>query len=275
MDTKTEETQALDIEAEPRFEPETKTLLENKTIDTPAGTEVSRPAADAGESAHYEVHVSHYAKYESISPEPTYSQEMQHSLSYAAQTPLMRFFKDLFTVLLHPGAFWKGQATHPATMGQLHFPHLAVLIALRMIAVFTGTALLPETSISRVLLQAVVQGILIFVSIWVFGLAVAGITAIGGGGFHYDRGIRFSGYVMTPTLFVGIISIIPVPYMSTICDLLSMPWAFVVLGAGVLPYLKIKNENAPVITGLFCGLLLCLWGVMPMLIPFLMGLNLW
>lgn len=242
------------------FEPETKPATEHSD----------------GASAHYEVNVKHYANYDKTRAEDaSYSKEIQNNLAYASQTPFRRFFIDLICVLLHPSAFWRGQTTHAATIGQMHFPHLTVLILLRMIAVFIGGVLLPGANASQVLLQSVAQGLLILVSIWAFGLVVAGVSALGGGGFHYDKGLRFSGYVMTPTLFVGIISIIPVPYLSTICDLLSMPWAFVVLGAGILPYLKIKTEHAPMVTGLLCGLLLCLWGVMPMLIPFLMGLNLW
>lgn len=242
------------------FEPETK----------PAATNSSE------EPAHYEVNVKHYANYDKTRPDDTsYSKEIQNNLAYASQTPLRRFFLDLICVLLHPSAFWRGQTTHAATIGQMHFPHLTILILLRMIAVFIGGVLLPGANASQVLLQSVAQGLLILVSIWAFGFVVAGVSALGGGGFHYDKGLRFSGYVMTPTLFVGIISIIPVPYLTTICDLLSMPWAFVVLGAGILPYLKIKTEHAPMVTGLLCGLLLCLWGVMPMLIPFLMSLNLW
>ena len=234
------------------------------------------PDKRSDEPAHYEVHVQHYANYDKTQDsKQTYSDEIQNNLAYASQTPLRRFFVDLICVLLHPSAFWRGQTTHAATIGQMHFPHLTVLIVLRMIAVFTGGVLLPGANPSQVLLQAVTQGVLIVVSIWAFGLVVSGVSALSGGGFHYDRGLRFAGYVMTPTLFVGIISIIPVPYLSTICDLLSMPWAFVVLGAGILPYLNIKSEHAPMTTGLLCGLLLCLWGVMPMLIPLLMGLHLW
>ena len=266
MENQSEENHATENKPnETLFEPETKPIQDNKPVQENKD----------GEPAHYEVNVTHYANYDKGAEAETYSQEIQNNLAYASQTPLRRFIVDLICVLLHPTAFWQGQTTHPVTIGQMHFPHLTVLIVLRMIAVFTGGILLPNTTPSQVLLQSITQGILIVVSIWVFGLVISGIAALGGGGFHYDRGLRFSGYVMTPTLFVGIISIIPVPYLSTICDLLSMPWAFVVLGAGILPYLKIKSEHAPMITGLLCGLLLCLWGIMPMLIPFLMGLNLW
>lgn len=220
-------------------------------------------------SARYEVKVHRYAHYED--PGDVYSQEMQHSLNYASRTPFGRFFFDFGFILTRPGAFWKAQDLHPVTIGQLIWPHLAVLILLRTIAVFVGGILMPDPVVTTVLIQALVQGFLIFVLVLVFALFISGISALTGAGFQLDKGIRFSGYCITPILLAGIISIIPVPYLVTVCDMLAMPWAFVILGAGVLPYLNIKQERAPSLTGLFCGILVILWSVLPLLIPFLIG----
>lgn len=225
------------------------------------------------ENARYEVHVTQYAHYEKH--DDVYTPETKQSLSYAARPPLTRFFLDFGAILVHPAAFWRGQDLHPATLGQLHWPHLTILILLRTAAVFVGGILQPHAVIHQVIIQAVTQGLLIFLLTWGMALGIAGITALSGGGFHYTKALRFVGYSITPLLFVGLISIIPLPWLATVCDLLAMPWAFVVMGAGVLPYLKLKSEHAPTLSALMCGLLLCLWGALPMLIPFLLGLKPW
>ena len=245
-----------------------------KTMDEPLdsvkNSTDSTTSEKSKDGARYEVNVQHYAHYEETGD--VYSQEMQKSLSYAARTPMGRFFSDFLFILTRPGAFWRAQDLHPVTIGQLHWPHLVILILLRMIAVFVGGILMPNAVFTTVLIQAVTQGFLIILLLWGFALIISGISALNGSGFQLDKGLRFSGYSITPIIFVGILSIIPVPYLATICDLLSMPWAFVILGAGVLPYLKIKPEHAPVITGLFCGILVILWSILPLLIPYLIGL---
>lgn len=217
----------------------------------------------------YTVNVKRYAQYDkSIQG---YEQGVQKNIRYAARTPFARFAIDFAAVLTCPSVFWKGQDAHPVTIAQLHFPHLTVLVLLRIAACFVGGILSPNANVYNVIIQAGAQGILIFASVWLLALLIAAITALGGGGFRIDRALRFVGYSITPLLFVGIIAIIPVPYLNTVCDLLAMPWAFVVMGCGVLPCLHIKDIHAPMMTGLFCGLLLCLWGAMPMFLPYLLG----
>ena len=223
------------------------------------------------ENARYEVNVQHYAQYDKTETSG-YSAETRKSLTYAARTPFARFFLDLGLILSRPSLFWRGQAEHPATLVQVHCPHLLVLIVLRTAAIILSGLFKSDQEISQVLVQAGTQALLIILLVWGLALLIVPLT---GRGFRYDKAVRFVGYGITPILFVGIVSIIPVPYLGTICDLLAMPWAFVVLGAGMLPYLKLKPEHAPVLTGLICGLLFCLWGVLPILIPYLIDFIFW
>ncbi|MBQ9242243.1 MAG: YIP1 family protein [Proteobacteria bacterium] len=224
--------------------------------------------------ARYAVDVQHYAQYDKDT-DSGYTPELQKSLNYAARTPFTRFFLDFLLILTRPGAFWKGQDEHPATLGQLHFPHLFILVTLRTLMAFLGGILQPEPVFSRALIQAATQALLIFVMIWVLALIISGISTLTGQRIHYDRALRYVGYSITPNLFVGIISIVPVPYLATICDFLAMPWTFLVMGAGVHAYLKIKPEIAPTLTGLYCGMMLCMWTALPMLIPTLLQFNIW
>ena len=222
--------------------------------------------------AHYAVDVQHYAQYDKQT-DSGYSPEFQKSLNYAARTPMTRFFIDFVLILTRPGAFWRGQDEHPASLGQLHFPHLFILVILRTLMAFLGGLLQPEPVFSRVLIQAATQALLIFVLIWGLAMIISGISTLIGQRIHYDRALRYVGYSVTPNLFVGIISIVPVPYLATVCDFLAMPWTFLVMGAGVHAYLKIKPELAPTMTGLFCGMMLCMWTAMPMLIPELLRFS--
>ena len=251
-----------------------KTIAQPLNLNSlPTDSSVTSPVdfdQSVNSSEKYEVKVHRYAHYEDTGD--VYSQEMQNSLNYASRTPFGRFFYDFVFILTRPESFWKAQELHPVTLGQLIWPHLVILVVLRMIAVFVGGILMSEPVISTVLIQTLMQGFLIFVLVLIFALLISGISALTGAGFQLDKGIRFSGYCITPILLMGIISIIPVPYLGIVCDMLAMPWAFVVLGAGVLPYLKIKPERSPSLTGLFCGILVILWSVLPLLIPNLIGL---
>lgn len=258
-----------DIDDADSANPETDTALVK--ADT-VPSEPSQISTDT-ENACYEVNVTQYAQYENH--DEVYTQETKESLSYASRPPFVRFFLDFAAILAHPTAFWRGQDLHPATIGQLLWPHLTILILLRTAAVFVGGFLQPDSVLSQVVIQAVTQGVLIFLLVWAMSLIIAGISALSGSGFHYTKALRFVGYGITPMLFVGLIGAIPLPWLANICDLLAMPWAFIVMGTGILPYLKLKPDHAPTLAALICGVLLCLWGAMPMLIPFLLGLKLW
>ena len=220
----------------------------------------------------YEVSVRHYAQYHA--PHDAYSPDVQKSIRYAARSPMGRFLADFFLILTRPGTFWQNQDKHPATLGQLFFPHLTLLIALRTLATTAGSLINSEAGAKQVLIQSLSQAFLIFVLLGLMSLIVMASSGLSGAKLSFDRATRFVGYSLTPMFFVGIIGIIPLPYISTICDLLAMPWAFVVMGTGILPFLKVETPHAPTLTALLCGLLLCLWGGLPILIPILLGILL-
>lgn len=237
--------------------------------------EISHIQSEKAEPSHayYESEVSHYARYDKL--DSGYSEATRNSLIYASQTPFKRFFGDLVMVLTRPGAFWKAQDEHPATTSQLYWPHLTVLVLLRTAAIMGGGAFqhaLNDIPLGQLILMAGIQALMIYILVWILALLISGISTLSGIGFQFDRAQRFVGYSLTPILVVGILSLIPLSYVDTICDLIAMPWAFLVMGSGVLPYLKLKSEQGPVLTGLFCGLLLTLWGLVPILIPRWIGL---
>ena len=187
----------------------------NDTASAPsARTRVRRVATNA-----------HYDR----ASESGYDEQTQDNLRYAAQTPFARFLFDLVRILTRPSTFWKEQDAHPATIAQLHCPHLVVLILLRAIALFVGELLQPGSEVLSILAHSLFQIVLMFISIWTLALLISGILSLSGGGFHYERALRYVGYAVTPMLFVGIIQIIPLPWLGIACDLLAMPWAFVVL----------------------------------------------
>ena len=230
-------------------------------------------ASAPGEApARYEVSVKHYARYDDSLP--SYPPEVADNIRYASRNAFARFFIDFASVLARPSSFWKGQAAHPASLFNVYFPHLALLVVLRMAAFFIGGMLRAGSAPAALWVQTAAQGFLIFLLVWIMALAVAATTAVSGAGFRFDRALRFVAYGITPMLFVGIVGVIPLPYLPQICDLLAMPWAFVTMGCALLPYLNVKPSHAPVLSSLYCGLLLCLWGALPMLIPILLGLQL-
>ncbi|MBO4351703.1 MAG: YIP1 family protein, partial [Proteobacteria bacterium] len=109
--------------------------------------------------------------------------------------------------------------------------------------------------------------ILIFALVWGMSLIISGVGALSGHKGGIDRAVRFVGYSVTPLLVIGIISCIPVLWLTTVLDVIAMPWAFIIMGSGVYYYLREKPERSAIVTSLLCGLLLILWTVLPLLIP--------
>lgn len=245
----------------------------SETADDAGSSEPSESAASfpAVSPAHYKTDVKHYASYDKTETSG-YTPETKKSLTYAARSPFGRFFLDLITLLTQPSSFWKQQANHPAAISQLFWPHLTILILLRALSIFLG-GLMQKTDPMQLLVQTGTQAIFIILLILAMSLAITGLSALAGIGFHFEKALRFVGFSVTPLLVMGIVSLLPFAYVSTICDLLAMPWTFLIMGAGMIPYLKFKPENAPMQTGLICGLMLCLWGALPMLIPNLLTIR--
>ena len=219
----------------------------------------------------YEVNVSHYANYSDESKQDVYSDGTKENLKYAAKTPGSRFFSDFVNVIARPMHFWESQNAHPATISEVFLPHLLTLIILRALAYFVGGMLKAESEFSHVLVQTLTQVLMIFVFILAFAFCTSTVTAIVGRTLNFNRAFKFSAYAITPILVTGILSVIPVPHIATICDLVAMPWAFCVMGCGVVSYLHMPEKSAPPITGLFCGFMMCLWGALPILLPYLVN----
>ena len=228
--------------------------------------------AEEKEEEHYEVHVQHYANYDKTD-DSGYGEQVQKNLKYASKTPWARFIVDFTTVMVRPIHFWEEQAEHPATLGQVHFPHLVVLVLLRAVSIFVGNVFLDGTDKLHQLVSVVAQALLIFVFVWLLALIYSAIMAVVSKGFHFSKCLNFVAYAVTPLLVIQVLSVFPIPYMNTICDIIALPYVFVVLGAGMLPFLKVPEKTAPVLCGLFCGLMACLWSVLPILMPSLIHWN--
>ena len=227
-------------------------------------------AAEPSEE-HYEVKVQHYANYDK-SADSGYGEQVQENLNYASKTPWSRFIVDFMTVMVRPIHFWEGQAEHQATLGQVHFPHLVVLVLLRAVSIYVGRVLQQGTDKLNELIWVLAQALLIFVFVWLLALIYSGIMAVVSKGFHFSKCLNFVAYAITPLLVIHVLSVFPIPYMNTICDIIALPYVFVVLGAGMLPFLKVPEKTAPILCGLFCGLMTCLWSVLPILMPRLINL---
>lgn len=232
----------------------------------------SEDKTDAKDAEHYEVNVRHYASYDKTN-EDVYAEQTRENLQYAAKTPWARFLVDFMNVMVRPIHFWEGQAEHQATMAQVHFPHLVILVCLRAIAVFVGGFLRHGTDKIEELISAISQALLIFVFVWLLALVYSGIMAFAAKGFHFSKCLNFVAYAITPLLVINVLSVFPIPHISMICDLIALPYVFVVLGAGMLPFLKVPEKNAPILCGLFCGLMMCLWSVVPILMPRLISIH--
>ncbi len=218
----------------------------------------------------YQVNVKHYADYDLGHRKNIYSEDTKEKIQYAAKTLWGRFVGDLFSLLFRPKRFWESQEEHPATLTEALLPHLAVLVLIRAIASFIGSFVSSESGI-KALGQALMQGLFIFVFVFTLSLCYSAVVAFTGKSFDYNRSLRFVCYVISPILVAGILSVIPINHFAAICDLLAMPYAFYVMGYGVVTFLKIPEKSASPITGLLCGIMMCLWGALPILLPYVLG----
>ena len=178
------------------------------------------------------------------------------------------FFFDLFGVLAGPTTFWSRRtATAPASSRPIWL-HLLVLVGLRSAAGFGG-ALLRGAGLGASLGQLFSSLLSSFVMVWLFAAVVAFVSAGATGRATIRDSFRYAAYGLTPLFMIGILAVIPLPYVSAIADLVMMPYTFYVLAAGVVPALGVAESRAPTRVALICGALLVLWSTMPTLIPLL------
>ena len=178
------------------------------------------------------------------------------------------FFFDLFGVLAGPAAFWSRRPDAAPRASRSIWLHLLVLIGLRSAAGFGG-ALLRGAGLGASLGQLFSALLSSFVMVWLFAAIVAFLSAGSTGRATIRDSFRYAAYGLTPLFAIGVLAVIPLPYVSAIADLVMMPYTFYVLASGVVPALGVAESRAPTRVGLICGALLFLWSTMPTLIPLL------
>jgi len=176
------------------------------------------------------------------------------------------FWGNLFEVLFAPAAFWeRARAETPAGYRPIWI-HLLALIGLRAVAGFGG-ALLRGAGIGAAFGQLFSGLLAAFALVWLFAAVVAGVTAGVTGRTTVRDTFRFAAYGLTPLFVIGVLAVVPLPYVAPIADLVLMPYTFYVLGVGVVPALGVPEKSAPGRVALVCGSLLVLWSILPALIP--------
>lgn len=185
------------------------------------------------------------------------------------QAPFVSFALNIVNVLFRPNFFWKQQSKYKTALSKLFWPHLLILVSLRSLAFFVGSFLNPEVSFLSAVLQGVSSFILIFLAIFIFAFIIAATSKISGSKFSFSDSLRFISYAVTPLLFIGFLAAIPMPYIRIVADFIAMPHSFFVMGAGIVPLLNIPAKRSAPVAGLFCGILLCVWGALPTLVPIL------
>lgn len=176
------------------------------------------------------------------------------------------FFGNLFEVLFSPAAFWeRTRAGGPADYRPIWI-HLLVLVGLRSVAGFGG-ALLRGVGFGAAFGQLFSGLIAAFAMVWLFTAIVASLTAASAGKTTVRDTFRYAAYGLTPLYAIGVLAVVPLPYVAPIADLVLMPYTFYVLGVGVVPALGVSEKAAPGRVALICGSLLVLWSIMPTLIP--------
>ncbi|MGI5828782.1 MAG: Yip1 family protein [Bradymonadia bacterium] len=206
---------------------------------------------------------------EAVSPKdatPASSDELRvHSSAFGD------FFRNLLLLLFRPTHFWETQRSKPVSLLHLHWPHLVLLIALRAIAQLIGGLINPAISWSTAVVHATTSFLFLFFFVWLFAMIVAGITAVSEADCHVSDTIRYTAYSITPLFFIGFLAIIPVPHLQPIADAIAMPYTFYVMGTGASTFLRIPLKKSAALTGLMCGIMLCLWGLLPIYLPALLS----
>jgi hypothetical protein len=142
------------------------------------------------------------------------------------------------------------------------WPHVGALVLLRAVAEFVG-ALLSDASFADALKLFAMSAITWFSLLWILAATALTLASARGGKTDFAAAFRFSAYALTPLLFVGMLGVVPIALVAPVADVIAMPYAFFVMSLGVVPELGVPLERAPATVGLFCGLLLALWVLLP------------
>ena len=174
------------------------------------------------------------------------------------------FFWRVFNVLGRPTAFWQSIRQDELTVGQVMWPHVVVLVLLRTTAGLFGN-LLQHVPVGAAFGQFATGVVAWMLLVWLFAVVAGSIASVRTARMALQDALRFAAFGLTPLFLVGILAVIPFPYVSPIAELLLMPYTFLVLAQGVAPALGVPADRAPAVVGMVCGALLVLWTVMPTL----------
>jgi hypothetical protein len=181
-------------------------------------------------------------------------------------SPWAHFFARLGLVLLRPTKAWERLSKEQLTLGEVLWPHVVVLILARGIAELIGN-LLSGKSLGLSFGELAVAVVSWFVLVWVVAIASGSVASTRGGArLAANDAFSFGAYGLTPLFVVGVLSVIPLPYVSQAAGVLAMPYAFYVLSVGVVPMLRVKESESAAIAGLVCGTLLLAWALLPTLL---------
>jgi hypothetical protein len=161
-------------------------------------------------------------------------------------------------VLLRPTKAWERLSKEQLTLGEVLWPHVVVLILARGIAELIGN-LLSGKSLGLSFGELAVAVVSWFVLVWVVAIASGSVASTRGGArLAANDAFSFGAYGLTPLFVVGVLSVIPLPYVSQAAGVLAMPYAFYVL--------SVKESESAAIAGLVCGTLLLAWALLPTLL---------
>lgn len=198
------------------------------------------------------------------------SDEARGTHQVPAGTPWGRFVTRLLQVLLRPSKTWERLAEEQVPIAEVLWPHAVFLILLRAGAELVGR-LLEGWRLGPAMADFALGVVSWFVLLWVFAFVAASVaSARGHAALAAGDALRFGSYGLSPLFAVGVLGVVPLPYVAQIAGVLAMPWAFYVLAVGVRPMLRVKDQDAAAVTGLICGALVLAWA----LLPNLMGLVL-
>jgi len=178
--------------------------------------------------------------------------------------PWGSFFRRLGRVLVQPSSFWSSMHGEGPTIAQVMWPHAVTLVGLRAAAGFIGSVL-GGARIGASLGQFATSFVAWMAMIWVFATIAGSIASARGAKAALHDALRFSAFGLTPLFLVGVLAVVPVPYVSPAAELLLMPWTFYVVALGVVPVLGVPESRAPATVGILCGVTVILWSVMPTL----------
>ncbi|NUN14477.1 MAG: YIP1 family protein [Myxococcales bacterium] len=180
-------------------------------------------------------------------------------------SPWAGFFRRLLGILFRPTATWNHIATQEPPLGAMLWPHAVVLVLARAFSEMIGvwSAGYPFLHAMK---QFVLSTAVLFVTMWLFAMVAGTLAATRHGEGGFLAAFRLSGYALTPLYVCGVLAVLPFRYVQMAVDVLAMPWAFYVLGVGIVPMLKVKEKDGAKLTAMLCGALMVMWVLMPGLV---------